>query len=325
MTTQGFFAIEDVSPRTVVGRGFPCTGPPFQTSAFANPNGKRLWRRPAAEDFPSSHGGDALATGSARTGVVLSRTANRLDGVDASTGHVRWSVPATPTPFAVTNSRTVVTASTTGTFQTGLASQVRGLDRATGKELWTVSDPGSDRPSAAADNKTVVAIFIHQDGSTPPHTRALDPRTGAVRWERDAADATPAGSVVALLNASRTGPSSLSIVDAMTGEELWSRPGDSMGVFPMGTRLGVLDGDGLHVLDARSGQIVWERQGTRPIANDARLVAIASGRTITLLDARTGTPSGHIIKLPGGYEGINTLVVAGHTLYAGLGCSPNAD
>jgi hypothetical protein len=146
-----------------------------------------------------------------------------------------------------------------------------------------------------------------------------------MRWERDAADATPAGSVVALVNATRTGPSSLGIVDAMTGKELWSRPGDSMGVFPMGARLGVLDADGLHVFDARSGQIVWERQGTRPIANDARLVAIGNGRAITLLDARTGTPSGRTIRLPGGYDGINTLVVAGDTLYAGLGCPPNAD
>jgi outer membrane protein assembly factor BamB len=323
-TTAGSFSVSDVSRESIAGRGFPCDSTSVRMVAFDTNEGRQRWQRPKMrEDNSFIRGGDALSGGSTRSGVVLSATDRRVVGIDGTTGDTQWSERTKSTAFVAMNSNTVVLAAAEGSYPSARA-EVHGLDRASGKKLWSVKDSNLNGTAVAlADATSVVAMFSSPDGRSV-HTRVLDPRSGKTRWEIDGGEANPAGPVVVLSTASReTGDLTRRVFDARTGEELWSRASASSSfslVTPVGERLAFVDDRGLTVVDARTGNELWTRPGRFRVAADARSVAVLEERGVTLLDVDTGTPQLPPISVPDRYEAVNALVLAGRTLYVGLGC-----
>jgi hypothetical protein len=322
-TTPGTFGVEDVSTGTVVGRGFPCTSGPFDTVAFDARDGSRRWKRSAGPDGPSSHGAETIATGSRRTGVVIAATAKKLDGVDVKSGDTRWSMPIRWSPSTGANATTVVTDSVRGSGSNARAV-AQGIDRGTGKKLWSVTSRDSQfNPSTSIDAESAVVRFTPDNGITF-HTQVLDPRSGKVRWESDGVG-SPVGAVVAVINPGGRYQGLTSVRDAHSGQELWSINEDQSQLFSVGERVGIVNAAGLRVVDARNGTEAWSRPGSaRPVAADERSVVVSDGRTITVLDAGTGAERFDPLDLPDGYEALNAIAVAGNTIYAGVGCAPNA-
>ena len=316
-TTPGAFALYDVSESTVVGRGFDCETSDFRTIAFETSGGKRRWQRPAAPDN-APHGSDTLATGSTRTAIALSLASKRLAGIDASTGRERWSVRFTSNTFVETNATVVVAGGSEGTYPND-HGVLRARDRASGKELWTMTDAATNRLAVAyADDTSIVAAFNSADGRSV-EARVLDPRTGQLRWTTTLGETVPAGSVVV---ARQSNPASIHAFDAKTGDELWSRPG-SAAIVPIGKRLTLRDGGGtITVVNARTGDVRWTLPETRWLVGDAHTMAIVDQRSrlVTVVDPDTGAARGKPISLPNRYEVVHSVVVAGNTLYASLGC-----
>jgi outer membrane protein assembly factor BamB len=258
---------------------------------------------------------------------MISATDRRVVGIDASTGKTRWSAGTNTSAFITMNSSTVVLADSVGEYPDARA-EVRGIDRRSGGALWSAQAPElNGSATALADSTSVVAMFRSPDGRSI-QTHVLDPRSGETRWQIDGGEVFPAGSVVVLSISSReSGDLSRRVFDAHTGEELWSRTSSLSSSFsvvtPVGGRLAFVDDDGLTVVDSRTGKELWSRSGGIRIAADRHSIAAREGRTVTILDAATGSSRHDRIVLPEGYEAVNTFVLAGRKLYAGLGCTPN--
>lgn len=314
-STPGSFAVNDVSPDTVIGRGFDCTTSRFRTIAFDASGGRRLWERRADRDNRSG-GTDRLATGSRRSGVALTLSDVKLTAVAVRTGRARWSTAFAYTPFVSSNSSVVVSSTTEGKYPDDHAI-VRAVDRPSGKVLWSVTDDvASRRADAQLDESSVVLTFQTNDGREVD-TQVRDPRTGTIRWRTDQNGPYAAGSVV-VFSAGRVDPS-VHARDARTGTDLWSRPGSAYAI-GYGTRLALGDETGVTIVDARTGTELWSVARPQNVVGDAHSLAVTDGHTVTVVDPATGDARRDPITLPTGYEATNSLVLAGDTLYASLGC-----
>ncbi len=328
-STPGIFRVEDVSNRVVAGRGFACTNGPFRTLAYRARDGKQLWQAPAGDSSPSSRGAETLATGSARSGVILSTTAKKVRGLDAMSGHERWSVPVAHTPQVATDAQILVIAEPGAAFGDRVRGVARALDRATGKQLWSRSVADADVATAVVGSGAVGVGFTRQvvsgiDVRFPSDARVLAPRTGRERWSID--DLVPglvAESVIAFSEAPTGYTTGLVVLDAATGERLWERSSSPYGMWPMGTRLGLQEADRFSVVDARTGTVVWDRPVAtgRTIAVSESEVVLADRTTVTLLDANTGEPRWQSTPLSTDTETFNSVALAGDRLYVAVGCS----
>jgi outer membrane protein assembly factor BamB len=321
--TPGTFDLEDVSTDVLVGRGFSCESGPFQTLAFRAGSGDEVWHRPAGPDGPSVEGATSLATGSAVAGVALSQGLKTLKGVDVASGDARWSTTVRRGGSVAANAKTVVLASASGA--------VRGLDRRSGRQLWDIPAPKTDRHVQVEIDNTSLVLMTYARVSSSSHAEVLDPRTGVVRWETDGG-AIPAGPVVVVNQADGSGSNAVTARDARAGTPLWSQDVTIASILPMASRVGFITATGLDVVDARTGQQTWalarpDLAAQQPLlaGADRQSVAFVDGQTVTILDAASGTPSTPPITLPTGYETVNTFTVAAGTLYVGLGCAANGD
>ena len=337
-STPPIFSIEDVSDRVVAGRGYGCYGGPFRTFAARTRDGKKLWQAPAGDSAPSSRGGDTLATGSGSSGVVVSTTAKNVRGLDAVSGQERWSVPVAHVPQVSAGAKTVVIAEPNTAFRGRVKGVARATDRATGKQMWSVSVADADMATAVVGPGSVAVAFRRQvvsglDVSLTADARVLDLRSGAERWNTD--DLAPVlvtDSVIVMQRGDR-GAIGLVVLDAATGEQLWERSsGVPQRIWSMGSRLGmhevqpVRPSDGTNrfsVVDARTGAPAWDRptaESELPVAASQSGVVLADRTTVTVVDANTGATRWQSAPLATGTF-VNSAALAGDRLYLAAGCS----
>ena len=198
------------------------------------------------------------------------RAGHEFVAVDGNSGREAWrlSLPA-PVSASPAVSDGVVFFPTTRIDRSGggdprfpandtVTGTLHAVDVRTGAELWKFETAAIlDKPVAVAGNLVFLDNKSEPPAATPAdHTgcvRALDARTGAVRWELETgAPSTPpsvAGSLV-YLAAAGSGPAQLLALDAATGMQKWSYPVDELSVKDLTIYDGViyLAGDKLHAL-----------------------------------------------------------------------------
>jgi outer membrane protein assembly factor BamB/Zn-dependent protease len=137
----------------------------------------------------------------------------------------------------------------------------RALDARTGEERWR-----ADVSGAPLVGEAVVVLDQYEgeekpdaEGDFAPHVTVLDRATGDVLWARDDTAVTVSGDVVVLNKA--LGGETVG-VDAATGADRWSVPGDVAGVQDVGaSTLVVKDAERLTGVDPGTGDTRWTTQG----------------------------------------------------------------
>jgi outer membrane protein assembly factor BamB len=317
--TAGVFSFKDVSPSTLVGRGFPCTGAPFRTVAFDARNGNVRWRGPAASDAVPSIGGDLESSGSGRTSIVVVQQDREIQGRDARGGKLRWRIPVPRYSAVSVTAGAVFVASGLGEDGPG---NVRAFDRKTGKASWT-ADTGAVGPTFAHPSQSAVAVTTSDPGGTVV-TQVLDPATGEQRWRSPLEVASIDDSVVALRMSQRNRPSRIVIHDTETGRLLWqAEGGDAQTV---DRRVQIFDGHTLSIHDARSGRELWKREVSttlRPVMGE-KVAVVPTQTTVMAFDVRTGRHR-WTEPLPEVGEGVNDVAVGADAVYVTRGCAPNGE
>jgi outer membrane protein assembly factor BamB len=319
--TPGFFALEDLSDAMVVGRGFRCDTGPFQMIGYSATRGHRRWSAPANDSMPSSRGGDSPSTGANRSGVAVSMTGKRVNGLAVASGRVRWSVPIVGYP-SVTVSASLVLVGTAEHSPSEGAGGVDAYDRSTGEERWTVTAPNAVLAPYALPTGGTVAIGLSSPDRTTHQTIVVDAATGAERWRSPFALVGVSGAVV-LLQDPDAQPAKVQAWGARDGRLMWERDGSAGLVRPMGTRIGLSTGVGsFTVVDARDGKAQYELSQVSVAAN-ARVVAYEQDGALHVIEAATGRERWST-PLPKGYDGLNALSIGKNAVYADVGCFPNA-
>ncbi len=234
--TDGVVAWVACSPdqafRTVIGanadillieEGGPNVGTTSRhTIAFDAADGSERWRRSTANTPTPPGPFDGQ-------GVVVLATADEgasaLVGVDPETGEEKWRVASSEAPLA--HSATVaVVWEVVSLFE---SSRFRGIDRATGQELWVSDIPLSDQATvfvARSPAAVLGEVIVVPTGAT---ATAIDMRTGATLWQAPQLDhpAAAEGFVIGTRGASGPPPPTFTVaaIDAASGRELWSARG----------------------------------------------------------------------------------------------------
>ena len=182
-------------------------------------------------------------------------------------------------------------------YATSYDNLVYALDAETGDILWSFEIPGAiTSPDTVVDSGVVYA-------SGENALYALDGRTGELLWTKDGTDdgyvtvPTVAGSTV------YTGfwsdglfDFTVSALNAVSGEQLWSRTGfrsSPISLFPLtavGNNVYVSDDHTVHALSAETGKLLWSVEiltQTPPTAFDGKVYFVAS-HTALAFDEMTG-------------------------------------
>jgi outer membrane protein assembly factor BamB len=188
----------------------------------------------------------------------------------ASDGKRLWSFQALPYITYMKIVSGVVYAGSRDEKNLGLSAHAYtyALDAASGKQLWRFTSGGS--VELVADG----AVYVSAGYGATTTLYALNARDGSVRWtmQRDAEVWQAAGGMVYITQAIATPSDSQSVgalvaLDAATGKQVWSFPGE--GMLPLLLDHGVIylaadDGqraypspDLLYALDAHSGLERW--------------------------------------------------------------------
>ncbi|WP_131770200.1 PQQ-binding-like beta-propeller repeat protein [Candidatus Protofrankia californiensis] len=225
-----------------------------------------------------------------------------------------------------------------------------GLDAQTGAERWRVPSPDPLRLFAWADPVIARDTVIVGDLA---HVRALDPTTGALRWERVGlsayqtlvAQSNPvlAGDVLILGNF--PAPVGMAGLDVATGETVWRLGGRSKdilgGLYPIGTplydelstALYVPTPKGLVAVDTVTGAERWTsttdlpHNPATPAATPDGIATVFGGDAVVLLDRGDGT---QIWRTPARRSPGSELAMASYTrtpqvLFAGPTTVPQGD
>lgn len=203
------------------------------------------------------HGADVDADG---------RPVRALFAVDAATGALHWTLlPSAPAgslnglmiadPVAVVGN-TVYLVAPGGQVPSGTYA----LDLASGKVLWGADGLGAEAVTVG-DRGVYVAQAIgasSAQGPTDGTLTALDPATGAQRWQYHG---LYGGMLLCggLLCVTSGPPSTLAALDPATGATRWTRPieDQTVSLNVIGTTLYVADQSGVSALDPATGQERW--------------------------------------------------------------------
>ena len=192
-----------------------------RTIALDAADGSERWRRSTA-NMPTPPGpfdGQGI--------VVLAaddQGAPVLVGVDAATGAERWRVASGEAPLAHSATVAVVWHA----VEPGLSSRFRGIDRATGDELWVGDAPLSDQSGTFVARSPAAVLGEVVVVPTGPTVTAIDLRTGATLWQAPQLDhpAAADGVVVGTRGTNVPPPSfTVAALDASSGQQLWTAPG----------------------------------------------------------------------------------------------------
>ncbi|MDQ0959959.1 outer membrane protein assembly factor BamB [Streptomyces sp. B4I13] len=299
-------------PQCVYGTRLLVCAQSGQVSALNASDGRVLWRR-AVPEGDGSVEAPALAGGLA---LVVTDSGRRMEALDPASGVPRWQRDLTPYPGVRTVGGMLLLTAVDGT--------VTGVDAATGRTAWSRPIPGLSEPyfvSFAQDARPLAYASSTSDDGRRTRITAVDPATGAVRWEKGFnGTVVPAGAVgdslVLLSEGSVYGD-----VDAV----LRYRPGDAaprrtgLGVALQGVRATV-HGDRVYLLafdgslvavDTLAGKELWSLQtavsrGSAPSADgehvyfgaaDGRLLAVDAdkGRLVGQTRLRLGAESDKVV------------------------------
>jgi outer membrane protein assembly factor BamB len=275
-----FACSPDEAYRTVIGASDDVVlveevGPTGRrTIAFAAADGTERWRR-ATAPTPTPPGPFA------GQGIVVLAT-DALVGVDAATGAERWRVASSDVPLAH-GATVAVVGDAVGP---GGSARFRGIDRATGHELWVSATPLSDRSGifvARSPAAVLGEILVVPAGAT---VTALDLRTGAMLWQAPQLDhLAAADGVVVGVRGANGPPLSITVatLDAASGQQRWTAPGlpSYGGLLAVGDGAIVVrhaDRPGLVAYELASGDERW--RAAQPPAGELQLI---SGTSLVLL------------------------------------------
>jgi outer membrane protein assembly factor BamB len=190
-----------------------------RTIAFEATGGSERWRRSTGET-PTPAGpidGQGIV-------VLADQDALALVGVDVVTGEEQWRVESSEAPLANSHTVTVVW-DVTGP---GTPSRFRGVDRATGDELWvsdTLLSDQSGNQVARSPAAVLGEVVVIPTGAT---VTAIDMQTGATLWQAPQLDDPAAADGTIVGTRGTNGPPHLATVtalDAASGQERWTAPG----------------------------------------------------------------------------------------------------
>lgn len=198
----------------------PAAGDPEETAAGGSPRpagGRGRWRRPAVLWTALA----VVVGATAAAGAVL---ASPSDGTPPRRAPSAAPEPFRPWSTALGSAGAPVCAAAGAALHcSGAGAGVAGLDPADGRVLWSAGT-GADgtRPGPGGEGAAPVlaggVLHVLPPGGT--RYRALDPASGAVRWERDVsayATVRPTGDLVLLA----TVEGAVRALDAATGAERW--------------------------------------------------------------------------------------------------------
>jgi outer membrane protein assembly factor BamB len=290
---EWFACSPDEAYRTVIGASDEVVlveerGPTGRhTIAFAAADGSERWRRSTANTPtpPGPFDGQGI--------VVLA--ADDLVGADAVTGEEKWRVASSDAPLAHGATVAVVWQA----VEPGLSSRFRGIERATGDELWVSDTPLSDQSGifvARSPAAVLGEVVVVPTGAT---ITAIDMRTGAVLWQAPRLDhlAAADGVVVGIRGANGPAPS-LAAIDAASGQQLWTAPGRPSygGLLAAGDGvIAVLSpgGAGLVAYELASGDVRWLAVQTAyvepQLISETSLVALWEGELAVVSTADGAT------------------------------------
>ena len=209
-------------------------------------SGAELWQVPVARQ-PLGWPLGPFAGGGVVVVEVDDDNGAAIVGLDAETGDTVWRVAVadlggTVAPSAGLPSVVAPVANTDQVVVLSVPTGLIGLDRTSGEQMWSSdvflldeSGVGVARGPAAVDGSTVIipaaSDVVTPSGQTvkvpvgPSVLVAVDGSTGAALWQGPRLDhpAAADGYVVGYVH---SGPDSeVLVVDAATGEQLWSKPG----------------------------------------------------------------------------------------------------
>ncbi|MCE5328549.1 MAG: PQQ-binding-like beta-propeller repeat protein [Planctomycetaceae bacterium] len=177
----------------------------------------------------------------------------------------------------------------------GPARRIAALDAASGAQRW--QSPLDSLGQLAADDQRVFTLSSPRQGTL--ELAALDSADGSVLWrfaqpspERLAEPCRPVvldGGKICWTNHDR-----VHLLDAATGQTLWSTPIASAGLLSAaaadGQNLYVASGQMLQCLDAASGRLAWQSDWKgEPSLLSRPLVAVAAGRAYAVQRRRGGS------------------------------------
>lgn len=276
---EAYRTIIGASDRVVVVQESGPQGVDRHTIALDATDGSELWRQPIA-NMPIPPG---PVDGQ---GIVVLATADRdapaIVGVDAMTGEEHWRVASGDVPLA--HSATVAVVLDWESFSNFSSGLFRGIDRATGDELWVSDTPLSDQSlwagSVGRTPATVLGeVIVIPTGAT---VTAFDMRTGTALWSARSLDYLHAADEVIIGVRGANGPSSMVVaIDAVSGQQRWTAPGQLSygGLIAVGDGVvAVLHSAGLVAYEVTSGNERW--RVTKTTGAEPQLI---SGTSLLLL------------------------------------------
>jgi outer membrane protein assembly factor BamB len=229
-----------------------------QVLAFAAVNGDELWRTAVRPPYERGWAQGPIAGAGVVVLAIDGTDGPQLVGVDVLTGTTVWSVSGAMMPIANTETVAVVSDRPRGvTYDPQGTGGLRGLDRATGAELWSLpgtdlndmSGVGTARGAAAVDGEFVVF--------PSPALVAIDAPSGDLLWQAPPLGHPSAaqGWVVGVSGGGLSSPSpkEVSSLDGTTGDKLWTQAGR-----PSYGELWAIGDAGVYVLDAMSNVVAYE-------------------------------------------------------------------
>ncbi len=290
-------------------------------------DGTERWRRPVAGQPTAMPVGSATAGGIVLSGIGDDTGGIGLAGLDADTGDVVWQLDERLMVLGQSETVAVVAGVDPGA---GGPPVVRGIDRATGAEVWTSDVVFADYSGVGVARSPAVVWDSTIAIPTGQSLTALDIATGAVRWVGPQTDHPVAAEsvVVGTIDNGRR----IRALDAFSGELLWEAPGRAS----YGELLAI--GDGIVVVNAldtpelvahllRDGSERWRVDkagfGEPQLTVGTTVVTLWEGSLAAL-----STADGSVLwaaEEPFGSPWMTTVAVVGSTMVVAINSRPWAD
>ena len=325
--TLPYFALADVSSRTVVGRGSNCGGSGFENVAFAARDGQVRWRSPAGEDV-GVRGGDLASSGSEQSGVVVVVRSGTdtavIEGRDARSGAIRWRVPTVPYAFVHVNADSVAVT----------AEGITVVERRTGAERWSRSYPLDHEIQVMLGERALAITETEGNGQENLGTEMLDASDGRHLWTAELAPAAIGRAATALAvssTPSAKAPPAIEIRSTTTGALQWTGDRLSSLVSVAGGRVLTFSSwepgsagrrlNSFDVSTARNGEELWStKTKSMPVLDRDTVVYLDKGGALVAADASDGSTRWRA-SLPQTAE-IAEVTVGRDAVYVTMGCFP---